>query len=76
VARELDFSPEKSADVSKSMGVITSDEDSSALLKKKWHTNRFSKPFDVNRPIRSETADSSSASFGAGILAHSSQKRA
>jgi hypothetical protein len=35
VVRELDLSPEKSADVSKLMGVITSDENSSAVLKKK-----------------------------------------
>ena len=35
VVRELDLSPEKSADMSKLMGVINSDENSSAVLKKK-----------------------------------------
>ncbi len=32
---QLDLAPEKSADVSKLMGVITADENSSAVLKKK-----------------------------------------
>ncbi|MGB8536601.1 MAG: DUF3857 domain-containing transglutaminase family protein [Acidobacteriaceae bacterium] len=35
VVRELDLSPERSADVSKLMGVISSDENGSAVLKKK-----------------------------------------
>jgi hypothetical protein len=35
VVRELDLSPEKSADLSKLMGVINSDENTSAVLKKK-----------------------------------------
>jgi uncharacterized protein DUF3857/transglutaminase superfamily protein len=35
VVRELDLAPEKSADVSKLMGVINADENSSAVLKKK-----------------------------------------
>jgi hypothetical protein len=35
VVRELDLSPEKSADMSKLMGVINADENSSAVLKKK-----------------------------------------
>ena len=35
VVRALDLAPEKSADVSKLMGVITADENSSAVLKKK-----------------------------------------
>jgi hypothetical protein len=35
VVRELDLPPEKSADMSKLMGVINSDESSSAVLKKK-----------------------------------------
>ena len=35
VVRALDLAPEKSADVSKLMGVINADENSSAVLKKK-----------------------------------------
>jgi hypothetical protein len=35
VVRELDLAPEKSADVKKLMSVITADENSSAVLKKK-----------------------------------------
>lgn len=35
VVRQLDLAPDKSADVSKLMAVITSDENSSAVLKKK-----------------------------------------
>jgi hypothetical protein len=35
VVRELDLAPEKSADVNKLMSVITADENSSAVLKKK-----------------------------------------
>jgi hypothetical protein len=35
VVRELDLAPEKSADLSKLMGVINSDENTSAVLKKK-----------------------------------------
>ncbi len=35
VVRELDLAPEKSADVSKLMGVINADENNSAVLKKK-----------------------------------------
>jgi len=35
VVRELDLGPEKSGDVSKLMAVINSDENSSAVLKKK-----------------------------------------
>jgi Domain of Unknown Function with PDB structure (DUF3857)/Transglutaminase-like superfamily len=35
VVRELDLAPEKSADMSKLMGVINADENSSAVLKKK-----------------------------------------
>jgi hypothetical protein len=35
VVRELDLSPEKSADLSKLMAVINSDENTSAVLKKK-----------------------------------------
>jgi hypothetical protein len=35
VVRQLDLAPEKSADVSKLMGVINADENSSAVLKKK-----------------------------------------
>jgi hypothetical protein len=33
--RELDLAPEKTADLSKLMGVINSDENTSAVLKKK-----------------------------------------
>jgi hypothetical protein len=35
IVRQLDLGPDKSADVSKLMGVITADENSSAVLKKK-----------------------------------------
>ena len=35
IVRQLDLAPDKSADVSKLMGVITADENSSAVLKKK-----------------------------------------
>jgi hypothetical protein len=35
VVRELDLSPEKSSDLSKLMAVINSDENTSAVLKKK-----------------------------------------
>jgi hypothetical protein len=35
IVRQLDLAPDKSADVSKLMGVINADENSSAVLKKK-----------------------------------------
>ena len=35
IVRQLDLSPDKSADVSKLMGAINGDENSSAVLKKK-----------------------------------------